>query len=188
MRIEMFDICGGRDILSGEANGVRCFAKLVQFVQKAPEPTPLFLDFEGVRTATASFLRESVLKFRDYCIQSQLNLFPIVANANQDTLEDLTLALKVRGDVCLICQIDKRGRILNPNVLGELEDKQRITFEAVKEAMEVDATTLARAYGAKEGIQVTGWNNRLASLAAKGLLMEIKRGRSKVYKTVLEFS
>jgi hypothetical protein len=58
----------------------------------------------------------------------------------------------------------------------------------VKEAKEVDATTLARAYEVKEGIQVTGWNNRLTSLAAKGLLMEIKRGRSKVYRTVLEFS
>jgi hypothetical protein len=187
MQIKMYEVGGKQDVLSGEAKGVLCFTKLVRSVQKVPEPTPLFIDFVDVKAATASFLRESVLKFRNYCLQSQLNLFPVVANANQEILDDLGLALKVSGEAILICALNARGLVSNPQVFGELEEKQRLTFEAVKKQSEVDANTLARTHEGIENIQVTGWNNRLASLAAKGLLMEIKRGRSKAYRTVLEF-
>jgi hypothetical protein len=43
-------------------------------------PTLALLDFSGVAVATASFLRESVIGFRDYARQALPNIYPVVAN------------------------------------------------------------------------------------------------------------
>ena len=37
-----------------------------------------------------------------------------------------------------------------------------------------------------EGIGTTAWNNRLATLTAKGILMEFKSGKTKMFAPVME--
>ena len=39
-----------------------------------------------------------------------------------------------------------------------------------------------RDYGKRKGVQQTAWNNRLAALAAVGLVVEVSAGRTKRYK------
>jgi hypothetical protein len=70
-----------------------------------------------------------------------------------------------------------------------LEDAQRRTLAAVLKAGATDASTLAglpRQDGDPDKIGPTGWNNRLASLAAKGILRETRRGRTKTYRLTVE--
>jgi len=43
-----------------------------------------------------------------------------------------------------------------------------------------------REYGEREGVKQTAWNNRLVSLAALGLIVEITQGRAKRYKPLFE--
>lgn len=183
--ISMFELASERTVLAGETQGKAMLAKLITAAKRATAPEPILLNFASIETATSSFLRESVLGFRDYCTRTQPNLYPVVANANEVILDELEFLLNVNGDAFLTCELSKNGKVTASRVVGRLNEKQQLTFDAVLEAREADAATLESKY-TQEQIQTTGWNNRLASLVAKGVLMEIKKGRSKVYRPVLD--
>jgi len=74
--------------------------------------------------------------------------------------------------------------VSDPVLLGNLDPKQQLAFDLVNQRGETDATELMRDFG--EGLKsATGWNNRLASLAALGVVIEVSQGRSKRYRPVL---
>ena len=60
---------------------------------------------------------------------------------------------------------------------GPIENRARLILETV------DAMAAAWSI---ERVGATAWNNRLASLAAKSLVVEILQGRTKKYRPVLE--
>ena len=184
--VQIFELANKRAVLAGETQGKEMLAKLITVVKRSDAPEPVLLDFAKVETATSSFLRESILGLRDYCTKTQPNLYPVVANANEVILDELEFLLNVYGDAFLTCELNKQGKVTASRIVGRLNEKQQLTFDAVLEAREADAGTLESKYRESEQIQITGWNNRLSSLVAKGILMEIKKGRGKVYRPVLE--
>jgi hypothetical protein len=175
----------GRKVMGGASFGKTMLAKLITTVHPPTEPEAVLIDFKGVDFATGSFLREAVLGFRDYCTKTQPDLYPVVANANAAILDELDFLLRLKGDALVVCTVDRRSNVTSSRIAGELHEKQRLTFEAVVAAREADAASLERKFGSSEPIQITGWNNRLSSLVAKGVLMEVKKGRSKVYRPVV---
>lgn len=185
-KLSVFELGNRRDVLAGAIPGKAMLAKLITSVEPTNEPEPVLLSFEGVEAATGSFLREAVLGFRDYCTKTQPNLYPVVANANDVIVDELEFLLKLNGDALLVCNLDGNGKVGSSRILGHLNEKQQLTFDAVLAAREADAATLESKYRKTEQIQITGWNNRLSSLVAKGVLMEIRKGRSKIYRPVLE--
>lgn len=185
--ISIFDLGGGLEVLSGQPRGQLLFSKLIGVVRPQDEPTPIVLNFKGVDVATSSFLRAGILAFRDHCVRMGLNLFPVLANINDDIVDDLKVMLEQRGDAFVVCNTDDDGQVSSVRVVGSLDEKQRLTLEAVIREGETDAATLKETHRAEE-IGTTGWNNRLSSLAEKGLVVEVKRGRGKLYRPVLEFS
>lgn len=149
----------------------------------------LFLDFNGIEAATGSFLREAVLGLRDSDQIASRNLAVIVANPSDLVAEELGELLSRLRDVILCCRLDAEGTSTNPFLIGVLEDAQRRALAAVLKVGPTDAATLAglpREDGDPDKIGVTGWNNRLASLAAKGILRETRRGRTKTYRPTVE--
>ena len=184
--ISVFELASRRDVLAGATQGKAMLAKLITAVSRPERPEPVLLNFDGVGTATGSFLRESIFGFRDYCTKTQPNLYPVVANANEVILDEMEFLLNLNGDALLTCELTKQGKVKSSRIVGHLNEKQQLTFNAVLEAREADAATLESKYRESEQIQTTGWNNRLSSLVAKGVLMEIKKGRGKVYRPVLE--
>ena len=143
----------------------------------------MFLDFEGVDVATASFLRESVLAFRDTVRRRRSNLYPVVANANDLVADELRVLVAPHGNVLMLCSLDENGEPHEPRLAGELDPKQRLTFDLVSERGETDAAELMREYGASEKTTAqTAWNNRLTSLTSLGLLVELSQGRAKRYR------
>jgi hypothetical protein len=88
----------------------------------------------------------------------------------------------------VVCDIGDGGRVSSIRVVGSLDEKQRLTLEAVIREGETDAATLREKHEETDKIGTTGWNNRLSSLAEKGLVVEVKRGRGKLYRPVLEFN
>ncbi len=84
------------------------------------------------------------------------------------------------------CSISGSEIARQVRLLGRLESKQLKTLHAVILLGEVDAAGLATRYRVEEDIKPTAWNNRLSALAAKGLLIEKQRGRTKLYRPVLE--
>lgn len=185
-KINISQLENGEPVLAGLHRGQRMFNKLLSQLPRSVFPQPLFLDFRDVGLATGSYLREAVLKLKRHCRDEGLNIYPVLANINEGTLQELDLALKAQSDAIFICNLDTRGKVTSARLVGVLEDKDLKTFEAVSEGKEVDAASLADKYAAQERIGPTGWNNRLASLVSKGILREIRRGRAKFYRLVLE--
>jgi hypothetical protein len=149
----------------------------------------LFLDFSGIDAATGSFLREAILGLRDSDLIASRNLAVAVANPSELVAEEFGELLSRVRDVVLCCRLGADETPSNPFLLGALEDAQRRALAAVLKAGSTDAATLAampRSEGDPDKIGATGWNNRLASLAAKGILRETRRGRTKTYRPTVE--
>ena len=70
---------------------------------------------------------------------------------------------------------------------GDLDPAQRSTFEAALALGAITAPALA-ARIADQRIGATAWNNRLSALAAKGLLVERRQGKSKSFSPLLEIA
>ena len=177
----------GVTVLSGAPRGQQFLGKLISIVNRSAYPQPLFLDFIGVDLMTSSFFRSGILPFREYCVD-KLNWYPVIANVTDDTLDEIDLVLGPIRDAVILCNLDVNKRVSNARIFGVLDEKQRITFEAVLKEKEADAGLLKRRFRKSEEIGITGWNNRLAALVAKGLIIETQKGRGKVYRPVLELS
>lgn len=185
MRIWMNELIDGEArVLAGALSGRRILAKLVDLTSNEPEsPEPVFLDFGGIEVATASFLRESVLAYRDTVRRRRSNLYPVIANANDLVAEELKVLVATHGNVLMLCSLDDQGQPHRPRLVGELDPKQRMTFDLVRQRRETDAAELMREHGESERTTVqTAWNNRLAALASLGLVVEMSQGRAKRYR------
>lgn len=175
-------------VLAGSVNGRALFANLVKGIEAdPPAPSPLFLDFRNATLATASYLRESVFALKSYLRHADSRYYPVVANANDLVLEELFTVANARNDVILACDLDDHDAASNIHLIGQLDPKQQLTFDLVQELKDTDANRLMERYGeAEQTKSVTAWNNRLASLASKGIIREFTRGRAKSYRPVLE--
>jgi hypothetical protein len=180
-------VLGEGPVLSGATTGRAVLADLLKASVKEPSVvTPILLNFESVDVATSSFLRESVLAFRDAIRSRRSNYYPVIANINADVREELEDLLSRRSGVLMSCVL-KDGEVTVTSLIGELDPKQRLTFDLVQERRETDAGELMRDFAATDRVKSpTAWNNRLASLALLGLVAEISQGRSKRYRPIFE--
>src|SRR4051812_26958736 len=115
--IDVHEIAGKEDILAGSADGAMVLSKLIETVAGVEATEVVVLDFRHVAIATSSFLRESVLGFRDYCRNSRPNLYPVVGNVDLKVMEELEGLLRLKGDAIVICQTIAHG-IKSARVLG----------------------------------------------------------------------
>lgn len=177
----------GAQVLAGASNGKRALGQFLSLIAQEPiEPEVVFFDFAKVDVATASFLRESILTFRNIVRGKRSNLYPVVANANANIVDELKeLVDGQRSDVLIACTLNDSGNVRELKLIGELEPIQQKTFDLVQKAGETDAGELMRAHGAEDRTtRTTAWNNRLTSLAFLGLLVEVSKGRTKRYKSL----
>lgn len=181
MRISMSEVGGGK-VLAGALRGRDVLGRLLTLTREEPNrPEPVFLDFEEVEVATASFLRESALAFRDVVRGRRSNLYPVLANVNDAVRDELVELVRPRSGVLMACTLGDDGTVIAADPIGELDPKQRMTFDLVRQRGETDAGELMRDHG--EGVsRATAWNNRLASLASLGLVIELSQGRAKRYR------
>jgi hypothetical protein len=184
--ISMSSVTGRREHnLAGSPNGMRAFSALREKTAQEPLVAEiLFLDFKDVQIATASFLRESVINFRDAVRRQHSNFYPVVANANERVFEELKLLIEAKGGAIMTCFLDEEGKPVKAVLLGELDPKQRLTFDLVSKLGEVEASSLSRQ--SSEEVKPTAWNNRLTALAGMGLIVEESQGRAKRYKRLFE--
>ncbi|MGX1110212.1 hypothetical protein AB7M47_008595 [Bradyrhizobium elkanii] len=175
----------GLDVLSGASDGKVSFnAMLGKIIQMEPvEPTPLVIDFGRITVATASYLREAIFNLKAYLRTSNSKLYPVAANAKRAVLEELAVIAEARNENLLVADISADGKVENQQVIGQLDPKQASTFERVTSRGRTTAGELNKLFGEIDGVSApTAWNNRLASLAAAGLLLEFTQGRAKFYQ------
>ncbi len=171
-------------VLAGSIEGQKAFADLVQKTPAVTAPTVCFLDFRGVDVATTSFLRDSIVAYRNHARSTWPNVYPVAANLEPRAREDLEVILKARGDALVICRLDQDGNVSGVELMGPIDGKQLVALQEVIRLGEADAPSLAAQ--SHEKVAPTAWNNRLGALAAKGILVEVSSGRNKRYRPVLE--
>lgn len=177
---------GGHDVLAGAGTGRKVCAALLAGLAVPKEPTLCLLDFRGVSVATSSFLREAVLRFRDAARAGGSPVYAVVANANAEVAEELDDLLRARAEAMVACVAAAPGaEPSDPVLLGALEAKQRKTLDLLHAAGEADAASLQALDAEGEKVGHTAWNNRLAALASKGVVIEIQRGRAKRYRPLM---
>lgn len=187
MRHRLIELTGGQTVLSGAIPGRKLLSTLIASTPSSETPTTVFLDFDRIEVATASFLREAVIGFRDYIRQSMPNIYSVAANLRPAVAEELEFFVRARGDVLWNCELDANNHVCGARLIGDLDAAQRSTFEAVVEVGAITAPELAARF-TSEGIGPTAWNNRLSALAAKGLLVERRKGKSKSFSPLLEIA
>lgn len=186
MRLSIQDLMNGEESLFGVPAGRACLSKLIDKARETDGPETLFLDFAGIAAATVSFLREGPLAFRELLGSRTSDLYPVFANLTPAVADSLRDYLNAAGDAVFACELEDDEAPINVRLLGRLESKQRLAFEAVRSRSEATAAQLAEESGEDEKVGVTAWNNRLAGLVAKRLLVEVRSGRSKKFSVVLE--
>jgi hypothetical protein len=180
-------MAGGRSVLSGGMAGRKLLTAFIAATASPEAATAVFLDFKGVEVATSSFLREAIIGFRDYARLTVTDVYPVAANLAPPVLEELEFFLRSRNDVFWICDLDVTERVNGARLLGDLDPAQRATFDAVHDLGVVTAPELAARFS-NQNIGPTAWNNRLSGLAAKGVLVERKVGKTKSYSSLLEIA
>jgi hypothetical protein len=182
MRLKIREMAGF-DVCTGAIAGRELLAKMLAATASEPDaPTLVLVDFQGIIVATASFLRESIIAFRDLVRGRRSNFYPVVTNPNGAISEELADILQVKGDALIFCNSENGSAIQDTRVVGRLEPKQRKILDLIFNRGELDATQLQKEFGDAEGVKQTAWNNRLAALSQAGLVMELSEGRSKRYK------
>src|SRR5579872_4310631 len=103
------------NVLAGALTGRKILGLLLEKIDKEPEgPEAVYLDFMGIEVATASFLRECVLEFRDSVRRRWPNYYPVVANANDSVKEELSVLLRPqRTRCCFVSWTRKARRVLH---------------------------------------------------------------------------
>lgn len=185
--IRLRPLCGAT-ILSGARNGAQAFAALIKELP-APQlsPEPLFLDFEGIEVATASFLREAILSLKTLSRATRSSWYPVVANASAEILEELEVVCSARSDALVSCTLLESGRVANVTLVGGLDSKQREAYDFVTREGPITVRQFmdAAATPAEASLSPTAWNNRLAALVSKGLISELSEGRQKLYSPIV---
>jgi hypothetical protein len=181
--IQMLELAG-QDVLSSSIDGkVAFFAMLEKTKTEPAEPTPLLIDFDGIQVATASYLREAVFALKTYLRTRDSKFYPVAANANTAVRDELAVIAEAKKEYLLVVVISPAGEVTNQEIIGQLDPKQASTFDRVKRLGRTTAGEMKDKFGAEEDVSApTAWNNRLASLAAQGLILEYTQGRAKFYK------
>lgn len=179
---------GDEPILAGRLSGRRAFVAALERLPEMGEPTVVLVDFRGVVVVTSSYLSEVLLPFRDHLRLRRQGGYIVVANLSDEVREEVEELLRRSGDALLTCTTDTAGHIADVQLCGKLEDKLQETLSLVSRKGETTAAELHDESRGADPVGATAWNNRLASLVAKSLLVEISKGRTKKYRPVLEIA
>lgn len=186
MRISLIQVADS-PVLAGTVNGRIAFTEMIKVLpEDYAVPQALFLDFGGINVATASYIRESVFALKTYLRAKNSPYYPVVANANADVWDEISVIASAKNDVIVTCKLTDDENATDIELIGSLDLKQQMTFELVLKFGEVDANYLMDQFGEMEKTKsTTAWNNRLASLASRGIIREYTKGRSKYYRPLL---
>lgn len=165
--------------LAGAQNGAAWTASARTIIDRAAGGL-IILDFQGIRLATVSWLREAILTLRRYADAVRTDLLFAATNLAPLVREEFEETLRATGNVFLLLPENGDPK---PLLIGVLDPALRETLIAVDGKPEFDATVISRSIPA---VGASAANNRLAALEKKGILTSQRRGRLRVYRPVLE--
>jgi hypothetical protein len=167
---------GGRDVLAGRLSGEAARRPFEEAVGVEQKEALIVLDFRDVALATPSYFLGAFEWLWTSGKARERDLFPVLANMNRETRDEIEIALKAKGFRALFGTYGPWG--LTEVVPFNLDSEAAETYEQVDKLGEATATDLFRM---NPKIQPTGWSNRLALLYEHRLLRRRKQGRQLIY-------
>jgi len=174
------EVIGNR--LHGRVSGQRDFARICEELAGTPTGSIAILDFLGIPLVSGSWANAAIVPLIRWAADSQIDLYPVLLNANEESVEDIQLVAEWNHQTYLHASV-RRGCPRKAVLLGSLDQGQVTTLRHVLDLREVTGAELERR--ADEPIRATAWNNRLKDLHSKRLLRRTKRGREQVYSPVV---
>lgn len=175
------DLTASFSSLTGVSRARKLLASLIARTADEQPKGVLILDFDGVGDASASFLRESILAYRDWARAYEPELYPVLANISDAVREEFNTLLRDRGQAMPGCRLDAAGEPVEAEVLGALELGLSETLAMVRERGTVTLEDLRQASEAKS----TTLSNRIASLIRQGFVVTTQEPKRRAYSFVL---
>lgn len=180
LTIPLRDLTADFPALTGVSRARRLLATLIAWTADHTPKGTLILDFTCLDNASASFLREAVLAFRDYVRAYQPDVFPVLANLTDEVKEEFDTLLRERGEALLGCQLNSSGVAVDGEVLGFLEPGLDQTLEMIRARGQLALGDMP------SETKPTTWSNRIASLVRQGFIVPIPEANKRRYRFVLE--
>lgn len=150
------------------------------------------LSFEGFESATASYIKATVLELyfkagakpvgSDMSGEPSQHFFPVICDLNAELQHGIHEVFSARRLVCLEATRIDVDRIESATLLGFPDAHLLQTLNALQELEQATASDL-KAH-VQSSISTTGWNNRLYDLYRLRLVRRTKKDRQWVYELV----
>jgi hypothetical protein len=173
------------DVLGFRSEGVTVRERMFGSLAEPNDPAVLAVDFREMRVLASSPLDELTFVLRDNLRRASSCFFPVFANLDLWREELEAIGAIRRGDSLPLCQLDDAGVVHGAWVLGSLDDAQKVTLRTLQKMGEATGALLHQNDVSARRISATAWNNRLAYLSRKGLVIDRAEGRAKFYRPVL---
>jgi hypothetical protein len=167
--------------LTGVSRARRLLSDLIAWTVDEQPTGILFIDFDGINDASASFLRESVIAFRDWARSYVPELYPVLANISNGVREEFVTLLRDRGEAMPGCRLARGSEPVDPVVLGVLEPGLSETLTMIRDQGPVTLEDLRHASKTKP----TTLSNRVASLIRQGFVVTTQEPKRRAYSFVL---
>ncbi len=167
------------EVWAGEALGRKVFPRLVELTHDF-QGSLCVVDMADIKMITSSAFRSSMRALRDH-ISSVFHIPTVFANASDLTIEEATYVASKFSEAYLFAAW-RSQKIRDLVLVGSLDDPLKTTLALLQSEGPSDAKTLHAKAGAPG---VTAWHNRLSELEARGLVIAISAGRSRVFQSIL---
>lgn len=175
----------------------------VRILERVGTPSPpgaiVIVDFRGIESVTASFLKACLLWLMEAGARSErgteqleeggpppLNIFPMVAHLNDEVRSELRELLQSRNRCCVEAKDFSSHSVKRGVLLGPLDRVLEDTVNLLS-AMRKPVSALGLdEMGKDPRVKATGWNNRLAALHQHRLVQRRKEGREWMYQLIAE--
>ncbi|HRI65764.1 MAG TPA: hypothetical protein PK156_16070 [Polyangium sp.] len=162
----------GRQVLAGRTNGEIDRPRIDTVIRQTRSGDVVVLDLSNVEAMTSSYFSAALWPIW----HREPELFPVLANIAQDYAEDIELLLRDRDFAAWHARWD--SGLHAPAIIGELDSSLHATINHLIQKGEATAGDLL---GLENGIGVTAWSNRLATLYQQRLVRRRKDGRRLIY-------
>jgi len=168
--------------LAGAADGAAWYQEARPRVDAA-NPGLFVIDFTGIQLATVSWIREGALALCRYAAAIRPEVRLAVTGLSPLVREELEVALAATGTLLIAIDLGSNSQPTHPVILGRADPALCDTLQVVEGKSEFDAAVVCRAL---PGVGLSAANNRLAALEARGIFTSERRGRSRIYRPLLE--
>ena len=187
LRIEVKKMNPAGAELNGATMGEAHVAELRGLIMAAPSEGQVLLDFDGVASASASYLKRILNPFFVPLSDAESfrrEVFPVISNLNsKDLREDMEAYLASSERVLILAEKTEAG-VQFLDLLGPLDGAAAETFTALRNLKTATAAQLYFRDKDRMSNQ-TAWNNRLARLVEMRIARRRREGRNWIYQPTL---